>query len=119
MLGLPLFAALAEARRSLLAGAAGGSDICSGLPLYFGLRAAGKTIHLANLSFSDLYAPRRASSHPALVWSRPARALAAPTSRICTDPLTGLCAAVARFSEHEAQVAPGEWRSRGSRSAWA
>jgi hypothetical protein len=38
----------------LLAGAGGGFDIFCGLPLYFGLKNAGKTVHLANLSFSYL-----------------------------------------------------------------
>jgi hypothetical protein len=53
-LSLPLFAELEKARSILLAGAGGGFDIFSGLPLYFGLRAAGKQVHLANLSFSHL-----------------------------------------------------------------
>jgi hypothetical protein len=50
----PLFAALAPARRVLIAGAGGGFDIYAGLPLAFALRAAGKEVHLANLSFSEL-----------------------------------------------------------------
>ena len=49
-----LFARLASARNVLLAGAGGGYDIFSGLPLYFRLRAAGKTVHLGNLSFTQL-----------------------------------------------------------------
>jgi hypothetical protein len=53
-LRLPFFAAIEDARTILLAGAGGGFDVFAGLPLYFGLRAAGKTVHLANLSFSDL-----------------------------------------------------------------
>src|SRR5436305_1719769 len=53
---LPFFAELEGARTVLLAGAGGGFDVFSGLPLYFGLRAAGKTVHLANLSFSHLEA---------------------------------------------------------------
>ena len=53
-LQLPFFAELEEARTVLLAGAGGGFDVFSGLPLYFGLRAAGKQVHLANLSFSHL-----------------------------------------------------------------
>jgi hypothetical protein len=55
-LRLPFFDAIADAKTVLLAGAGGGYDIFTGLPLYFGLRAAGKTVHLANLSFSHLYA---------------------------------------------------------------
>jgi hypothetical protein len=47
---------LEPARRILLAGAGGGFDIFCGLPLYFDLRARGKEVHLANLSFSELSA---------------------------------------------------------------
>jgi hypothetical protein len=54
MLNLPFFAELENAQHILLAGAGGGFDIFSGLPLYFGLRAEGKQVHLANLSFSFL-----------------------------------------------------------------
>jgi hypothetical protein len=50
----PLGAALAPARRILLAGAGGGFDIFCGLPLFFALRAQGKEVHLANLSFTHL-----------------------------------------------------------------
>jgi hypothetical protein len=53
-LRLPFFDELEQARTVLLAGAGGGHDVFSGLPLYFGLRAAGKTVHLANLSFTNL-----------------------------------------------------------------
>lgn len=52
-LHLPFFTELDHARIILLAGAGGGFDIFSGLPLYFGLRDAGKQVHLANLSFSS------------------------------------------------------------------
>ncbi len=55
-LRLPFFDAVADAKTVLLAGAGGGFDIFSGLPLFFGLRGLGKTVHLANLSFSRLYA---------------------------------------------------------------
>src|SRR3954447_26351887 len=55
-LQLPFFAELERARTILIAGAGGGFDVFSGLPLYFGLRSAGKTVHLANLSFSHLEA---------------------------------------------------------------
>lgn len=54
-LRLPFFDAVRDAKTVLLAGA-DGYDIYSGLPLYFGLRAAGKTVHLANLSFTTIYA---------------------------------------------------------------
>jgi hypothetical protein len=53
-LSLPFFTELDQARNILIAGAGGGFDIFSGLPLYFGLRAAGKAAYLANLSFSHL-----------------------------------------------------------------
>ncbi len=53
-LHLPLFQALAPTRRVLLAGMGGGFDVFSSLPLFFGLRDAGKEVFLANLSFSDL-----------------------------------------------------------------
>lgn len=51
---LPLFDELRDAKTILLAGAGGGYDIFCGLPLYHVLRAQGKTVHLANLSFSPL-----------------------------------------------------------------
>ena len=54
-LRIPFFEAIADAKTVLIAGAGGGYDIFSGLPLYFGMRNAGKTVHLANLSFSQLY----------------------------------------------------------------
>lgn len=51
---LPLFEELEKAQTVLIAGAGGGFDIFCGLPLYLWLRNAGKTVHLANLSFTDL-----------------------------------------------------------------
>jgi hypothetical protein len=57
MLQLPFFAELENVGNILIAGAGGGFDIFSGLPLYFGLKNAGKTVHLANLSFSVLSPP--------------------------------------------------------------
>lgn len=51
---LPFFQRLAESRRVLIAGAGGGFDVFSGLPLYFLLRDAGRDVFLANLSFSSL-----------------------------------------------------------------
>jgi hypothetical protein len=50
----PLFDALAGARSVLVAGAGGGFDVYAGLPLAFALRAQGRTVHLANLSFTPL-----------------------------------------------------------------
>ncbi len=64
---LPFFDALADANTILLAGAGGGYDIFGGLPLYFALRAAGKTVHLANLSFTHIYATNGRRIGPALV----------------------------------------------------
>src|SRR5262245_49624549 len=63
----PCFTELEESRTVLLAGAGGGFDIFSGLPLYFGLRAAGKKVHLANLSFSHLDGAAGRRLHPAAV----------------------------------------------------
>ena len=54
MLKSPFLDALEPAHRVLIAGIGGGYDVFSGLPLYFGLRADGKEVHLANLSFSLL-----------------------------------------------------------------
>ena len=55
-LQLPFFRELDKAQTILLAGCGGGYDIYCGLPLYFGLREMGKTVHLANLSFSSIQA---------------------------------------------------------------
>src|SRR5918997_2261476 len=65
---LPFFTELEPARSVLVAGAGGGFDVFSGLPLYFALRDAGKAVHLANLSFSNL-PPDTAGRHltPVLV----------------------------------------------------
>ncbi|GAA2301267.1 DUF1152 domain-containing protein [Streptomyces kunmingensis] len=50
----PFFARLADAERVLVAGAGGGFDIYSGLPLALSLLHQGKEVRLANLSFSML-----------------------------------------------------------------
>jgi hypothetical protein len=49
-----LLSRLADADSVLLAGAGGGFDVFSALPLYFALRDAGKQVHLANLTFTYL-----------------------------------------------------------------
>jgi hypothetical protein len=49
-----LFAALAPARRVLLAGAGGGFDVYAALPLAIALWDKGVEVHLANLSFTPL-----------------------------------------------------------------
>lgn len=54
MLELPLFARLRPARRVLVAGAGGGFDLFSGLPLAFALQREGVEVHLASLSFTYL-----------------------------------------------------------------
>jgi hypothetical protein len=51
---LPLFEALKPCQRILLAGAGGGFDIFSGLPLYFRLKSLGHEVWLANYSFTEL-----------------------------------------------------------------
>jgi hypothetical protein len=51
----PFFTRLRSARRVLVAGAGGGFDVYAGLPLALALRSAGKEVHLASLSFADLY----------------------------------------------------------------
>ncbi|MFF1902036.1 DUF1152 domain-containing protein [Kitasatospora sp. NPDC058218] len=61
----PLITRLLAAERILIAGAGGGFDVYAGLPLALALRAAGKEVHLANLSFSHLY------GLPAEVWLEP------------------------------------------------
>lgn len=49
-----LFSQLSDSNNILLAGAGGGFDIYSGVPLYFALRRRNKNVHLANLSFASL-----------------------------------------------------------------
>ncbi|CAM3559781.1 hypothetical protein KIPE111705_14210 [Kibdelosporangium persicum] len=50
----PLFTRLRNAQRVLVAGAGGGFDVYAGIPLALALRANGKEVHLANLSFTNL-----------------------------------------------------------------
>ncbi|HXR65533.1 MAG TPA: hypothetical protein VN729_06405 [Ktedonobacteraceae bacterium] len=66
-LALPFFQEIENAQSILLAGAGGGFDIFSGLPLYFGLRNLGKQVHLANLSFSPLSTATGCRLSPALM----------------------------------------------------
>jgi hypothetical protein len=51
---LPFFSALRDAQSILIAGCGGGFDVYSGLPLYMHLTGQGKTVRLANLSFTRL-----------------------------------------------------------------
>lgn len=67
MLKSPFLDALEPARNILIAGIGGGYDVFSGLPLYFGLQADGKQVHLANLSFSALPHDPAARLAPALL----------------------------------------------------
>jgi hypothetical protein len=52
-LNLPIIDHLANSQNILIAGAGGGFDVFCGLPLYFTLREMGKTVHLANYSFTE------------------------------------------------------------------
>lgn len=63
----PIFAEFEKSQRILLAGAGGGFDLFTCLPLYFALREAGKQVFLANLSFTLIYATNGRRSAPALV----------------------------------------------------
>lgn len=51
---IPFFQELEDCQNVLLAGAGGGFDIYSGIPLYFNLKKQGKNVILANFSFSWL-----------------------------------------------------------------
>jgi hypothetical protein len=62
-LNLPILDSLRNSRNILIAGAGGGFDVFSGLPLYFALREMGKSVHLANYSFSE-FAIVQAVSQP-------------------------------------------------------
>jgi len=53
-LNLPILEILADCQSILIAGVGGGQDVLSGLPIYFALQAAGKDLHLANLSFTPV-----------------------------------------------------------------
>lgn len=65
-LTLPFFQELEQAHSILIAGAGGGFDLFSGLPLYFGLRTLSKQVHLANVSFAPLKYSTGRSLCPAL-----------------------------------------------------
>ncbi|MET7653622.1 MULTISPECIES: DUF1152 domain-containing protein [unclassified Streptomyces] len=70
----PLFTRLADAERILVAGAGGGFDIYSGLPLALSLLHQGKEVYLANLSFSAL------AGLPLDDWAAPDLAVVTPDS---------------------------------------
>jgi hypothetical protein len=52
-LNLPILHLLENSQNILIAGAGGGFDVFGGLPIYFALSEMGKTVHLANYSFSE------------------------------------------------------------------
>jgi len=62
----PLLHELDRSSSVLIAGAGGGFDILSGLPLYFALRDRGVRVHLANFSFSNLAASTARQITPVL-----------------------------------------------------
>lgn len=62
MLTLPIHRLLSVSSRVLIAGAGGGFDLFSGLPLYFALKGQGKDVYLANLTFSNI--PLNAGRRP-------------------------------------------------------
>lgn len=63
MFRLPILDKLSQSRSILIAGAGGGFDVFSGLPLYFALQQEQKRVYLANWTFSEIHegdgAPRR------------------------------------------------------------
>ncbi|MFE1590088.1 DUF1152 domain-containing protein [Streptomyces sp. NPDC058737] len=68
----PLFDRLSDAERILVAGAGGGFDVYSGLPLALSLLHQGREVQLANLSFSSL------AGLPADAWAAPDLAVITP-----------------------------------------
>ncbi|RUS66919.1 hypothetical protein CUZ56_01714 [Saezia sanguinis] len=63
---LPFFKELSTSHSILLAGAGGGFDIVSGIPIYFYLRTLGKNVVLANLSFTELSETESAEPCPGM-----------------------------------------------------
>jgi hypothetical protein len=61
-----LFRHLADCERILIAGAGGGFDVYAGLPLAHALWRRGQTVHLANLSFTNLHNTDAPTLAPAL-----------------------------------------------------
>lgn len=61
MFTLPITERLNKSRNVLIAGAGGGFDVFSGLPLFFALERQGKKVHLANWTFSEIDAAPGAS----------------------------------------------------------
>src|SRR5215813_13067490 len=69
-LNLPILDQLPDSKSILISGAGGGFDIFVGLPLYFTLKALGKTVHLANYSFCDFHITQVASTPEVLLQDR-------------------------------------------------
>lgn len=67
MFCLPIVDKLNESSIVLIAGAGGGFDVFSGLPLYFALKQQNKSVYLANWTFSQILsgpgAPTRLAEH--------------------------------------------------------
>jgi hypothetical protein len=61
------FDRLGESQSVIVAGAGGGYDVLLGLPLYFHLKERGKTVTLANLSFSNLFGVEGRELRPNLI----------------------------------------------------
>lgn len=61
---IPIRRELLDAKSILIAGAGGGYDIYSGIPLYFYLTALDKEVYLANYSFSAVQASKSAKMGP-------------------------------------------------------
>jgi len=62
----PLFQKLETSQRILVAGAGGGFDVMSGLPIAFALEALGKKVFLANMTFTYLGATEARQVGPGL-----------------------------------------------------
>lgn len=63
---IPFIEELEPRKSVLIAGAGGGFDLFAGLPLFHWLREMGKTVHLANLTFSDFHGLETEKPAPAL-----------------------------------------------------
>lgn len=67
MFSLPIVAKLKDSSNILIAGAGGGFDVFSGLPLYFALKQQNKSVYLANWTFSQILSgigsPTRLAEH--------------------------------------------------------
>lgn len=66
-LNLPILDQLADCQTILIAGAGGGFDFLGGVPLFFALREMGKTVHLANYTFTEFSLTKVVSNPDILV----------------------------------------------------